>query len=125
MIEVKIEGHDLRELNRDLSALKPSKLLKDDLNQLGRGIVQEARRYPPSRTSYKRTGLLGRSWMYAVRGLDVHIENPAKYAGYVMGEEQIALHRKHGWRRIFDIATTETEKMLKNISREIDKIWKN
>ncbi len=125
MITVHIEGSDLRELQRDLRDLHPDRLLKDDMRNLGRGIVQTARRYPTPRTSYKRTGFLARSWAYFILGNKLHIENKAKYVGYVMGDEQTQVHKRHGWQKIRTIIDKQTEKMLKAIEREIDKIWRH
>jgi len=124
MIKVEINKRDLAELQRDLHVLRPKNLLRSEMEPFATSVIQEAGRYPPP-VGYPRTGHLKRSWYYTIHGVNAEIKNAASYAGWVHGEEQIDTHKKHGWKQVFDVATTQLEKMLDRLSKKVDKIWKS
>ena len=122
MISVEIDPDDLRELMKDLKALRPDNLVKPNLDPMGKKIIQIAGKYPPP-SGYPRTGHLGRSWIHQVFGLDLKIGNLASYAGWVHGQEQITVHRNRGWKRVFEVMEEQVSKLLDKIQKEIDKLW--
>lgn len=124
MIKVEIKKRDLQNLKKDLNDLKPRNLLRGELDPLGRDIIQEVRPYPPS-VGYPRTGRLGRSWWYRTYGEDLEVGNYASYAGYVQGAEQTGYHKSHGWKNVFDVATTQAEKLIKKIINKAEQIWRS
>lgn len=123
MLEISTKGTDLAALNRDLEALKPKKLMRKHMNPLGKNIVHEVEQYPPP-IDNNRTGKLGRSWYYRTWGMNLDVGNVASYAGYVQGEKQTERHRRTGWKRLFEVAITQTEKLIDKVGREIDRIWR-
>ena len=123
MIEAHIDPRDLRELDADLKALMPKHLLKRYMDPLGRSIVDEASRYPPP-SGYPRTGHLGRSWYNRVYGLDLKVGNLARYAGYVVGDDQTNAAASIGWPRLRDVMTKRIDELLKKLEREIDRLWR-
>ena len=125
MIKVTIDPKDLRELRKDLKALYPKKLVGRDLDPLGKSIIKIAGEYPPPVSTSKRTGKLGRSWYHTVFGLDLKIGNLASFAGYVHGKEQTQVHARHGWKKVFQVATTELDKLIKKLEKKVDKLWKS
>ena len=124
MIKVEIKQTDLDELGRDLDNLMPKKLLNRRLDPLGRSIISEVSDYPPPLRTSRRTGELGKSWVYNVMDMNLEVENYATYAGWVQGENQTSRHRRTGWKRLFDVAVSQADKMIVTISREIDRIWR-
>ena len=122
MIEGHIDPADLRELNRDLRALHPKKLVGPELNPMGKRVVKTVGRYPPS-IGHPRTGHLGRSWYHQLFGLDLKVGNLAHYAGWVSGDEQIERHKRTGWRRLFDVAVDEADKLIKKLAEKAGRIW--
>jgi len=124
MIKAEIRASDLAELKRDLKALQLKNLLRGELDPLGASIIQKAGAYPPPTANSRRTGRLGRSWQSKVWDMKLEVENYASYAGYVHGEEQTATHRATGWKRLFEVASTQTDKLMKKLSDKIDRIWR-
>ena len=124
IITIKIDPNDLRELHKDLKALRPKKLIGRDLDPLGKSIIKMAGKYPPPVSTSRRTGKLGRSWYHTVFGLDLKIGNLATFAGYVHGEAQTQVHARHGWKRVFDVTVDEVDKLIKKLGKRIDKLWK-
>ena len=123
MIKSEIRPEDLAELRRDLKALEPKNLLRGKFNPLGKDIVKEVKPYPPP-VDTSRTGRLGRSWYYQTWGMNLEVKNYAHYAGWVQGEDQTTQHRNTGWKRLFEVAETQVDKMIAKISKEIDRIWR-
>ena len=124
MIKAEIKASDLAELKRDLKALQLKNLLRGELDPLGASIIQKAGAYPPPTANSRRTGRLGRSWQSKVWGMNLEVENYAHYAGYVHGEEQTARHEQTGWKRLFGVAQTEAEKLMKRLSDKVGRIWR-
>ena len=123
MIEAQFDPRQLAELNRDLQALHPKKLVGPELDPMGRRIIKTAEVYPAP-VGGIRTGHLGRSWYHRLYGLDLTIGNLAVYAGYVHGEEQTARHAQTGWKRVFDVAVDEASKLLKKLEDKAVAIWR-
>jgi hypothetical protein len=62
--------------------------------------------------------------MYAVlNSTSAEVSNAATYAGYVHGEEQIALHGKHGWKRLFDVGEERLVDFIKKMVDKVERIW--
>ena len=66
----------------------------------------EISKYPPSQSSYARTGILGQKWTARVRrrGADLvgRVGNRASYAGRVQGSKQEELFKDYQWPNIVD-----------------------
>ena len=58
-------------------------------------MVGELARYPspPSGSTYRRTGTLGRAWTQQGAGLRYVVGNNVRYATYVQGPDQAQMHR--------------------------------
>ncbi len=123
MIEAHIDPTDLRELERDLRALRRDMLLRHELDPLGKRVIRKAGQYPPP-SGYPRTGHLGRSWWYNALGTTLEVGNLAVYAGWVHGEEQLAYHRLRGWKRIYGIMIDETSKLIDKLERKVERLWR-
>jgi hypothetical protein len=89
----------------------------------------EAADYPaaPQDTTYRRTGTLGRRWVGAARviqaegsgaGLVGRVGNITAYAGLVQGpNDQLAVHKAHGWRTTKDIVRDNQEAIMGLLER--------
>ncbi len=124
MMKLEIEPIGLAELKRDLRRLQPRNLLRGELDPLGCDIIRVVSPYPPALPTSRRTGRLGRAWHYNVQGIRLEVKNYAWYAGYVHGEEQTATHRQTGWKRLFDVALTEADKLIKRLADKAGNIWR-
>ena len=97
------------------------------MSKLGLDVVREAAHYPSSRSRYRRTGTLGRSWVKdgpVTRGKDliVTVGNRTEYAPHVMGmksgpDAQKPLFKKLGWKSIQEIGETEVKEAQPAIER--------
>ena len=125
MLEIKINPVQLRELHKDIKALRPKKLLKQRLNPLGKQVIKIAGEYPPPISTSRRTGRLGRSWYHRLHGLDLKIGNLATYAGYVHGEQQTEVHKQTGWKRVMEVMDDEVSKLIKKLGTKVNKLWKS
>ena len=127
MIEVEFTPESCEDVARALKALKPSNLLKGELEPFAREVGMQAGKYAPpvAGSTYIRTGHLGRNWFTQVLDpLSVRVGNLAVYAGWVHGEEQAEWHGRHGWRRLFDTGRDMLSGFIHRIGRKIDLIWK-
>jgi hypothetical protein len=83
------------------------------LRDVGTDVVNRMSDYPPARTSYRRTGTLGRTWTREGpkpegKNLVVIVGNKTKYAGPVEGfksrkPRQRKLFRGYGWPNVEDV----------------------
>ena len=123
MITGHIDPKDLAEFNRDMKALRPKNLLRGEVDPMSARIIKKASKYAPPVAGSQRTGYLGNAWYRTLHGDDFEIGNLASYAGWVHGEEQTATHRRHGWKRLFEVAATEADKLYKRVEKRIKKSW--
>lgn len=126
MITAEIDPRDLREFLVDMKGLRPEELFKDEWLPFVKAVGEEAGEYPPDfpGNTYDRTGNLGRNWKYAVLSpTSAEVGNPAVYAGYVHGREQIELHAGHGWRRLFEIGDKRLVEFIKKIEAKVSRLW--
>ena len=96
---------------------------------LGFRVQRGAATYPASRTSYRRTGKLGRSWTKkgpysSGHDLVVEIGNNVVYTRYVQGLRggefsQRQLFASLGWRSVEDIADDEIRKLLPALEKAL------
>lgn len=96
------------------------------MSQLGLDIVRRAANYPASKTSYRRTGELGRRWTkrgpnLSGGGLAVEVGNNLRYASRVMGfeKDQLPLFQGLGWVSITKIGQEEVDRARPSIQRAI------
>ena len=128
MIEAEIPPAELRELEKDIKALYPEKLLKGELGPFVKEVGAQVGKYPPPvpASSYTRTGHLGRSWVYnVINSLSAEVGNFAKYAGYVHGIRQVEQHRAHGWRRLFEMGGDMWDEFIDKLSEKAGRIWRS
>lgn len=128
MIEAYIDPDDLRELTLDLARLKPENLLKGELLHFATTVGITAGKYAPNfpGNTYVRTGHLGRSWYsHALGDLAAEVGNLAIYAGWVHGPQQVAIHRAHGWRRLFEMGEEMLDDFVKKIADRAGEIWQS
>lgn len=71
--------------------------------QFGGKSIRALAKYPspPSHSTYRRTGTLGRNWTqkFSKDGGDwvVEVQNATPYASFVQGEDQVRVHKSSGW----------------------------
>lgn len=128
MIDVKYDKQQLaklyRKLNR-LTLLVHGRGMKDNLEELGKNIKGEVRKYPAPVSTSNRTGNLKNKWMYEVwDSKELHVKNLAEYAGYVQGKQQRSYHKRHGWSNAYDVAQKKTAEMVDKVKREVLKLWR-
>ncbi len=123
MIKASFKPGQIKELHKDLDAMRPKKLLKRRLDPLAKEVIEHAGAYPPPVSGSQRTGHLRREWFYELHGLDAEIGNLASYAGYVHGDEQTSVHKRHGWKQIMDVAVDEVDNLIKKLMTKIGRMW--
>ncbi len=99
------------------------------LKKLGLGIDNRISKYPAAKTSYKRTGTLGKGWhtqgpMSAGNDLVVIIANPTKYAPFVQGLKTKAPKQKkvfvtYGWESVQTAGEEEWKKHKPGIEKAL------
>ena len=99
------------------------------LKALGQDTWKRVATYPPPRTTYRRTGTLGKGWhtqgpMSAGNDLVVIIANPTKYAGPVQGlktkaPKQRDLFANYGWESVQAAGEEEWKKHKPAIERAL------
>ena len=87
--------------------------VKSRLRDVGVEAVSQLSAYPPARTSYRRTGRLGRTWtlegpIEQGGGLTVTAGNATVYAGFVEGfkrrrPRQMKVFRRYNWPNVEDV----------------------
>ena len=125
MIEAEVNPRDLMEFHLAVDGLDPDKLLQGEWLPFLRGIHYDIKPYPPMlpKQKYKRTGHLGNSWEYEVLNpRAAEIGNVARYAGYVQGVEQAAIHTGR-WKRLVDVGERALEEFLERLAKKVDRIW--
>lgn len=89
---------------------------------------------PPPNSTYRRTGLLGRSWNTRRTEYDVApgvfratLRNPTPYGVYVQGERQARVHRNR-WTTVRDAATRRRAQIeayfaaaVRHLEREVER----
>ncbi len=111
-------------------------ILEDASSAALLGHIPELATYPPAppNSTYRRTGLLGRTWTSArpefaplSSGFEASIGNATPYAEDVQGEQQLVLFKRIGWSNTPDVvarrqADTEAyfEAALQRITEAID-----
>lgn len=89
------------------------------------GVQRIAQVYPspPTGSTYRRTGTLGRRWTTTVEavtsGVRGIIENPTSYAPMVQGEQQAAVHRGR-WKPMSQIIKEEGKKIVGYLQKALE-----
>jgi len=83
-------------------------------------MVGELARYPspPSGSTYRRTGTLGREWATTNTFLRHIIGNNVRYATYVQGPEQAWMHRGR-WRTADEVAQASVPAIAVDIAEVV------
>jgi len=102
--------------------------LAEELRDFAAEAQNELSSYPPSRSSYRRTGRLGRSWTTdgpKMEGGDLlaRVGNNVEYAPTVQGkaDQQRQLFRTYGWKGVTEVAGSKWPRhqdALRRILRE-------
>ena len=118
MTGIKIEG--LGRLRDKLGRVKPS--VTAGLLAGAVYLKGKIAKYPPSVTSYARTGRLGQGWTTGkVNDLTYKVGNIVPYGIYVQGKAQRTFHKAHGWQTTDDAISKYSEAVNKLIKKAIDK----
>jgi len=148
-VGVRVDPVELARVNRALTAIEAETLIDPVLPQLGTMIVDEARVYPPpvptgqhfivrkgrrggklvriETGKYARTGALGAGWGERVQTAasqpdELLAENPAVYAGYVMGKRQ-PFAWPYGWKRIKKIGQEQIDIFVVTLRNRAAELW--
>ena len=86
-------------------------------------MVGELARYPspPSGSTYRRTGTLGRAWTQQGAALHYVVGNNVRYATYVQGPEQAWMHRGR-WRTADEVAQGSVEQIARDIAEGVARV---
>lgn len=86
-------------------------------------MVGELARYPspPSGSTYRRTGTLGRGWTTEHNYLRHALGNNVRYATYVQGPEQARMHQGR-WRTADEVAAGNVERIARDIAEAIGRV---
>jgi len=148
-VGVRVDPVELARVNRALTAIEAETLIDPVLPQLGTMIIDEAVQYPDpvpvaqrlivrkgrrggklvriETGKYERTGALGAGWGSRVetgasRPDELLAENPAIYAGYVMGKRQ-PFAWPYGWRRIKAIGQVQLDIFVDTLRLRAAELW--
>ena len=99
------------------------------MKNMGLAVDNRISKYPPARTTYRRTGTLGKGWhtqgpMSAGNDLVVIVANPTKYTGPVQGlktktPKQRDLFANYGWESVQTAGEEEWKKHKPAIERAL------
>lgn len=80
---------------RKLVAIEPERVAAEPLRKAALALAARLAVYPspPSGSTYRRTGTLGRAWTQQGAGLRYVVGNNVRYATYVQGPDQAQVHR--------------------------------
>ena len=78
---------------RKLTAIEPQRVAAEPLRKAALAARLAVYPSPPSGSTYRRTGTLGRAWTQQGAGLRYVVGNNVRYATYVQGPEQAWMHR--------------------------------
>lgn len=80
---------------RKLTAIEPQRVAAEPLRKAALALAGRLAVYPspPSGSTYRRTGTLGRAWTQQGAGLRYVVGNNVRYATYVQGPDQAQMHR--------------------------------
>jgi len=148
-VGIRVDQAELARVNRALTAIEAETLIDPVLPQLGTMIVDEARIYPPpvptgqhfivrkgrrggklvriETGKYERTGALGAGWEERIAGGagrpdELLAENPAIYAGFVMGKRQ-PFAWPYGWKRIKKIGEEQIDIFVVTLKNRAAELW--
>lgn len=86
-------------------------------------MAGELARYPspPSGSTYRRTGTLGRAWTTTHAALHHVVGNNVRYATYVQGPEQARMHQGR-WRTVDEVAAGNVEQIARDIGEGVGRV---
>ena len=106
--------HGIGPAIKKLNSLGDPGIMKRGMNRAVQHIHRRIAKYPAQRTTYRRTGTLGRGWTTDVdqggkRGI---VGNITPYAIYVQGPRRRHFHKAHGWLTIQDVGESEADTVV-------------
>lgn len=111
------------EVIASLDAPRVSGAVDVTLQRWSRRLVQDLARYPspPSGSTYRRTGTLGRAWNTESTYLRHVIGNNVRYATYVQGPEQAWMHRGR-WLTAEEAVTGHLPEIAQDIAEDVARV---
>jgi hypothetical protein len=117
-MQVIIRGTEEIIARLDTTALRLA--MNATLRETSLRMVRELARYPspPSGSTYRRTGTLGRGWQTANAMLRHVVGNNVRYATYVQGPEQAWMHRGR-WQTADEVAQGNVMQIASDIAEVV------
>lgn len=108
---------------RKLTAIEPQRVAAEPLRKAALALAARLAVYPspPSGSTYRRTGTLGRGWATQHNYLRHVIGNNVLYATYVQGPEQAWMHRGR-WRTADEVAQGSVEQIARDIAEGVARV---
>ena len=105
---------------RKLTAIEPQRVAAEPLRKAALALAARLAVYPspPSGSTYRRTGTLGRAWTQQGAGLRYVVGNNVRYATYVQGPNQAQVHRGR-WLTAEQAATAMLEPLARDIAAAV------
>jgi len=103
---------------RKLTAIEPQRVAAEPLRKAALAARLAVYPSPPSGSTYRRTGTLGRAWTQQGAGLRYVVGNNVRYATYVQGPDQAQVHRGR-WLTAEQAATAMLEPLARDIAAAV------
>ena len=118
---------DISEVLKKLDPDKMQSAVKTALSGAADLIRADVKQYPPppARSTYRRTGTLGRSWTkrikHGARWPEAHIGTHVAYAPYVQDKQRQAWMHKGRWPAAQDVARQRSPDVVRLILQAVEK----
>ena len=112
-----------QEIIARLDVAAVGQVVDTSLREASLRMAGELARYPspPSGSTYRRTGTLGREWATTNTFLRHIIGNNVRYATYVQGPEQAWMHRGR-WRTADEVAQGSVDQIARDIAEGVARV---
>ena len=112
-----------QEIIARLDVAAVGQVVDTSLREASLRMAGELARYPspPSGSTYRRTGTLGREWMTTNAFLRHVVGNNVRYATYVQGPEQAWMHRGR-WRTVDEVAQGSVDQIARDIAEGVARV---
>lgn len=142
-LQIEYDAADLARLHRALGKLDMQHLVKPMFSQIGTTVYEEVRVRPdwvdsPPPYPY---WIRGKGWQYASGWNDqssqnsynrwytktgpdyLIVGNAATYASDVFGPDQMQVHAKHGWRKLYESAVKVLPEVIRKLEARAKALW--
>ena len=125
MIDYRVEIED-EQVRAVLKAFGSGAFLEPAAKRIGVKLTTDLRRYPaqPSGSTYRRTGLLGRRWVFKVRaglfGASVTAGNNTVYAQWVQSEAKQAWMHEGRWQTEEQVLEANVDYIEKEVNEAVE-----